>query len=142
MTRWILPLAIAALLAGCAGHAPLAPNGVALSSSDYGTAPEDADALITTYLRDRLKDPYSAQVERVAGPSRMFVKSSLLSPAAYGWGMCFKVNAKNTFGAYGGFQLHAFIWRDGRVQRTFGGLGDALDATGAEDVCKAIGAIP
>ena len=134
-------LAIVALLAGCAGPVPIASVGDALKISDYGPQPTDPDALVAAYLHDRLSDPYAAQIEQVAGPARVYVKSSFMRPAVYGWGMCFRFNAKNMFGAYRGFQLHAFIWRDGKFQRSYGELRDyVLDAALVQDVCRVMGA--
>lgn len=109
-----------------------------MSAADAGRPP-DRDQLIRSYLRRTLKDPSSAQVEEIAGPSFITMKASLLGPGTFGWGVCFSVNAKNSFGAYVGFHDIAIIWRDGTIQRTFGDMRDnTFDQALAAGACKQI----
>lgn len=124
-------------IGGCV--AATAPSGAPPSDADFGPPPTGVDQLIAAYLRDKLKDPQSAQIERVAGPSRITMKGSILGAPAYGWGVCFRANGKNAFGAYTGFRTYAVIWRDGRVVRSMGDMRDnQIDAGLAEAACRQI----
>jgi hypothetical protein len=141
--RRLLSLALfsiaAIALSGCASGPPTAPNGGALSDSDYGEPPNNVDDLIAAYLRDKLKDPYSAQIERVAGPGRTYQKASLLGPSTYGWGICFRVNAKNSFGGYTGFRTHVIVFRNGSIVRSHGTMsGSMFGDTLAQGMCESI----
>lgn len=131
-------VAAALLLAGCADGPPARPDGLPLSVADAGPMP-DRDALIRSYLRGYLKDPMSAQIEDVAGPTFTTMNASLLGPSAYGWGVCFRVNAKNSYGGYVGFHEMALIWRDGRTERVFGDMRDNMfDQALAAGACRHI----
>lgn len=88
------------------------------------------------HLRSSLKDPGSAQVENLRGPSRVTMKGSMLGPPQYGWGICANVNAKNSFGGYVGFRPVAMIWRDGRVLTTAGGSNNSIDNALAQGICQ------
>ena len=84
--RWVLLMPVVAIF-GCAPGNPLPP--VAVSAQTESAA---ADA-----IRASLKDPYSAHFERLrAGQDK---DGSTL--------VCGFVNAKNSFGAYGGRKLFA-----------------------------------
>lgn len=130
-------LVIPFCLAGCV--AATAPGGGNLSPSDFGTAPSDPEQVIASFLRGHFKDPGSAQVERLGGPTIITMKGSILGPPTYGWGLCFRANGKNSYGAYSGYTTYALIWRDGSIQRTFGTMrGNSLDAGMAEAACNQI----
>jgi hypothetical protein len=120
------------LLTGCASSGPTRPDGSAVSIQDAGSPPADAMAAVQPFLNRHLKDPYSAQVKILSGPTFITQSSSLLGPAVYGWGICFDVNARNSYGGYTGRQLMAIVWRDGSVIRHY-------DKIFAEKACQHIG---
>lgn len=124
-------------VSACASGPPVGPTGEPLSSSDFGSPPDSAEAVVRAFLRSKLKDPSSAQVEVLAGPRQLTVKGSVFGPSAYGWGICYELNAKNSFGAYTGYRKQALIWRDGRVVREFGTTTEGmLDAASAVAACN------
>lgn len=138
--RFALPLLLVLALAGCSTTPPVNSSGVRATELDAGPPPTNAEAVIRPYLRSLLKDPGSAQIENVKGPAFLTVKSSLLSGSeAYGWGVCFVVNAKNSFGAYVGFRTMTIIWRHGSIQKVFGDLGtNMFDQALATSACRQI----
>lgn len=107
------------VLSGCASQGPMRADGAPVSAMDAGPAPKDPAAAIQPFLHGFLKDPYSAQIKIVSGPSFFTQKSGLLGSAVYGWGICFDVNAKNSYGGYTGYKRMAVVWRDGVVLRHY-----------------------
>lgn len=140
--KWTLGGAFicAILLVGCAGTEPRNSRGDIVGIADAGAPPISADAVIQPYLQGTLKDPHSAQVVGVQGPAFITVSGGLLTGAEdYGWGICFKVNAKNSFGAYVGFRDMALLWRNGSVRKVFGDLGSNMfDQALAHATCEQI----
>ena len=116
--RALLAVAAAVALSGCAiGPTYLrTANGSVPVAEDAG--PRPSREVIDQYLRASLRDPSSAQVERVVGPGFVNQKSHIITPAFYGWVTCFDVNAKNAFGGYTGFKRNALVVRDGRIVYT------------------------
>ena len=96
-------------------QAPTAPapeKPIPPDSPKYGVYPIGYRAIITRWLSERLVDPASAQVEfsePVAGEVRQKnVKAS-------GYRVEFRVNSRNKFGQYTGFQKHAVLIRNGEI---------------------------
>jgi hypothetical protein len=132
-------LCLALLLCGCT-TAPTAPDGSLLGPSDFGPRPDDPAAIVAEHLRTRLRDPYSAQIE-VRGLNQVTVKGSLITRAAFGWGICAGVNAKNAYGGYSGFKNVVVVWRQGSgVVSSYGDLGpNMFDEGAANALCQSIG---
>lgn len=130
MKRSAIMLAAAVLLLAAAGVPALAQNAspspatvqspsapppekpIPPDSPKYGVYPIAYRALITRWLGERLVDPASAQIEfsePVAGEVRQKnVKAS-------GYRVEFRVNSRNKFGQYTGFQKHAVLIRNGEI---------------------------
>lgn len=93
--------------AATAPEKPIPPD-----SPKYGVYPAGYQAIITRWLSERLVDPASAKVEfsePVAGEVRQKnVKAS-------GYRVEFRVNSRNKFGQYTGFQKHAVLIRNGEI---------------------------
>lgn len=136
--RKVALISFVLLVGGCAGDMPTLPNGGVVSASDYGPRPNDVQGLIAEFLRPVLKDPQSAQVERVTGPSMVMARNSVLGPGFYGWGICFHVNAKNSYGGYVGFKRYVIVVRDGSVVRSYGHSGGAVDDAIANALCQQV----
>jgi hypothetical protein len=83
---------------------------------DFGPPPPDNyQEMETEIIRHSLKDPDSAQIKfGDLGRSAIPSGSSSLTPMLI-WRNDVLVNAKNSFGGYGGFQPYHFAWRDGRL---------------------------
>lgn len=74
--------------------------------------PHDHRARIADALRTALKDPYSIRSAEIAAPSQEFVGilNGGMRPA-----VCFRLNAKNSFGAYIGIETHVAVFDNGRA---------------------------
>jgi hypothetical protein len=130
--RLVLTLvSVLLILSGCA--APTGPSGKEPSISDAGPYPSDSRQIMLQFLRTKLKDPSSAQVDMVGNTKFMTVKHSMLGPGGYGWGICADVNAKNSFGAFTGFRKWFVLWREGRIVLSYGDLGDNMFDRGLAD---------
>lgn len=89
------------------------------ASTDYGAYPREYEAIVKAWYEDRLKDPGSAIYKRISAPRQEYMivnKDQKL--AAYGYSVCATVNAKNSYGAYGGAETTWFMIRDGKILRT------------------------
>ncbi len=129
--------ALAVALAGCAWEPPL-PGGRAATPHDAGPRP-NPNAVIAAYLNEVLKDPESARISNILGPTFINVPSEMLVQGTYGWGICFAVNAKNSYGGYTGSSVFTLIWRNGRVVRVYGDQRDnVFDRARAVNMCHAI----
>ena len=85
----------------------------------YGEYPKDYQALVAIWLQARLIDPASARIEWLDQPRAADLpgpKGKRLS----GYLIEFKVNSRNRFGTYTGFQKKAVLMRDGVVIKTTG----------------------
>lgn len=116
ITRTAL-IAVAALVAGCAS----APTTGEIAGFDYGPYPSAYQTVIQDYLRQRLKDPDSAQYQWERGPSQGWDRYGRLN---VGWRVCLQVNAKNSFGGYTGFRPYYFIINRDRIVRVEAGDND------------------
>ena len=106
---------MAGLLAGCA--AP--PTYEEMSKAEYGPPVKDYQATIRSHMETTLKDPDSAKYDFYRAP----VKAYSGRPPLYGWGTCFKVNAKNSYGGYTGMQQYFVLISYDRVVKTLAGDG-------------------
>lgn len=97
-------------LSACAS----APTSQELSAANYGTYPSDYEVIIKSYLMSTLKDPSSAQYNGFTQPRSYWIGGGL-TPRMYGYMVCVTLNAKNSYGAYVGFQTDLFLIRDGTV---------------------------
>ncbi len=125
-----LILAAAALLTGAAAvptfaqdvspspaasQAPAAPapeKPIPPDSPKYGVYPVGYQAIITRWLGERLVDPASANVE-FGEPTAGEVRQKNVK--ASGYRVEFRVNSRNKFGQYTGFQKHAVLIRNGEI---------------------------
>ena len=106
----VVLVAISTALSGCA-----TPTREQLADADYGSPPDGFEEIIKSYLFRALKDPASAQYNFNSLPTKTWSRKGFGSSFIYGWGVCALINAKNSFGAYVGYQPQFFLIRDGRV---------------------------
>jgi hypothetical protein len=142
MRAAVVALFAAIIAAGCGGL-PRTPQGKEATPADVGPFPTNHQALFAAYLTSTLKDPYSAQVQHLAGPAQWVKPSSWgSSVSTYGWGACYAVNAKNSFGGYTGARWYVAVYRDDRLVTVIGPSGrntmqeDAVIST----FCRSAGA--
>lgn len=107
--------AVMTMVAGVAACAS-SPTVEQQLAADYGApiGQEEAEASAKQFLAGRLKDPYSAVYE--CGPvTKGYVQSAPMvgQKMQFGWLLDCAVNAKNSFGAYGGAKPYQFLFRDG-----------------------------
>lgn len=137
MNRLVSYVVVTTLLAGAAGCSTVSSGGS--STADYGPAPtEDVRALISRHLAKTLKDPNSAQIGAVRGPTRIHLPGGLLGGDTYGWGICVSVNAKNGFGAYTGFNNVVLVYRYGNLSEMINPTDNQFTAARIERACQSI----
>src|SRR5262245_52344993 len=80
--------------------------GPALSAQ---SVPPNYKAQIIDYMRTTLKDPYSVRAAAI-GPAQ---------EVKYNWqswpGVCVRLNAKNSYGAYSGLETLVAAFKDGKL---------------------------
>ena len=109
---------LALFLSGC-GVAYNAKRSQMLNTatvSDYGSRPPtDHQEFEMQIIRAGLKDPDSAKFE-FGDVARDAIQSGFMSPTPILiWRTYVRVNAKNSYGGYTGFQPYHFAWRDGKI---------------------------
>lgn len=84
-----------------------------------GESPADYDRQVRAYFEENLKDPSSAIVKEARAPRRAAhrldggFRGRLWSDPA--WWVCYKVNAKNSYGGYVGNHLYMFAFVNGQI---------------------------
>lgn len=101
------------LLASLAGCVP-GPTGEQMARADFGSYPTDYESIVKNYYALLLKDPYSVVYAGVSEPKQFYL-GDRLSGGRFGYLTCATLNAKNSFGAYIGYQTDALLIRDGAV---------------------------
>jgi len=86
------------------------------TEADYGPPPPtNHQDIEMQMIRASLKDPDSAKFE-FGSVTRDVIQSGFASPTPIlVWRTYVRVNAKNSYGGYTGFQPHHFAWQNGRV---------------------------
>lgn len=118
MRTAIFPVVALVVLTGCALSQPITDPTLAAHCGNRPVESQVQDAVNTYIQRAGLKDPGSAQTRRVSldGPT----KWNSIHGSIVGWQVSFEMNAKNSFGAYVGFQRRevmilpdgSFRWRN------------------------------
>lgn len=116
--------AIFLVMVGCVK----APTTMEVNNADYGTYPTNYEEVIKAYLGNVLKDPYSAKVEFVKGPSTGWY-AQFNGSKFFGYRVCAEINAKNSYGAYSGKNTHYFMINNERVILHFGGGDEQVQAS-------------
>ena len=86
------------------------PNQQEHSAAGYGAFPSDYETLIKSYMQMILKDPESARYTFSSPPKKGWNGSK-----GFGYIVCPLINAKNSYGGYGGNQLNYFMIQNGKV---------------------------
>ena len=110
MPRLVLAF-FALAFCSCVSYVAPAPG------SDYGAPPTKAIRKpIARYFGEVLKDPGAAKY-RFGTPRKAYAHRSGVPEVAFqGWGIPVEVNARNTFGGYGGFEMFFALVRDGELR--------------------------
>ena len=112
--RAVLSIAAVAALAGCAVNQP-----VDWSKADYGPYPQDYEQIVKQHMQERLKDPDSAKYQFPGKPVAGY--EHIAGKTDFGWYLCPLVNAKNSYGAYTGYQQYYIMIKNGIVISSFNG---------------------
>lgn len=97
-----------ALLSACA-----APTQTELNSADYGKYPDNYESIIKDYYYRILKDPFSVRYKDIPPPAHAWKRD--LGKILYGYKVCVTYTAKNSYGAYGGWQTDYILIHNGVV---------------------------
>lgn len=116
------------MMTGCA-----TPTSAELERADYGSYPKNFESTIRAHLRSQLKDPDSAQITFLNSPKSGWYS---LGGLKYGYVVCARINAKNSFGAYVGYRPAYFMIRNDIVIDSSLGDGNYGDAM-VQGKCKA-----
>jgi hypothetical protein len=92
--------------------APAAEKPIPPDSPKYGVYPIGYRAIITRWVNERLVDPASAQLE-FGEPVAGEVKQK--TAKASGYRVEFRVNSRNKFGTYTGWQKYQVLIRNGEI---------------------------
>jgi hypothetical protein len=85
----------------------------------YGEYPKDYMTIVKDWLGDQLLDPASAIIEFTSQPKPADLPTQG-SQHVYGYLVEFKVNSRNRFGGYTGYEKHGALIRNGEVVRGIG----------------------
>jgi hypothetical protein len=100
----------AMLVSGCVSL----PTQQEAASADHGSYPSDYEQIAKDFYGNILKDPSSAQYRNIAAPKKAWL-GDRFNGAKYGYIVCVTLNAKNSYGAYIGFQTDGLLIRNGVV---------------------------
>lgn len=118
-STWIGAVLAGAMLAGCATP-PFAPA----PESAFGSPPRDPEAGARSYFDRILKDPVSARYQ-VGSPRKM---ECLIDQKVWaGWAVDVLVNAKNSYGAYTGDEMHRLFFEGDTVVRARNEVNSTMD---------------
>ncbi len=110
-------LMLSSALGGCLDM----PTQQQVSEADYGdpiAQQEEAEAQAKEAMQYVLKDAASAIYKcQLGGKGWMGSGKAWGGYNVYGWLLVCDINAKNSFGAYAGFERYGFIFHDGRLKR-------------------------
>lgn len=119
MKRFFLLMLATAALSGCLSP----PSSQEMGSANYGVLPEDYKEIVKNYSDGMLKDPESAKY-MMATPCKGWIREGVLAASGgkpiYGWIIPYRVNAKNSYGGYTGFQDHVAFYFDGKISNVDG----------------------
>jgi hypothetical protein len=108
------------LLVACAsvGSLPAEVTEIEIVPADpavYGEYPKNYQEIVTQWLNKALVDAPSAKIEWVSAPTPGSLPEKKNGKALFGYVVEIKVNSRNRFGTYTGFQKHSLLIRDGQV---------------------------
>ena len=99
------------------------PGKEEMDKADFGPSPVGFETLMREWLRNNLKDYDSAKIEGFTEPMKSWWGNTgaLLVPREinFSWMVSVRINAKNAFGAYVGWKVYQFHFRDGKIQHVF-----------------------
>ena len=116
----VLASFIMLFLSACASGPPTQQQ---LATADYGApiSQKDAQDLATQFLFRILKDPYSAQYQWGSFDQGWIREAPMHGGRlVFGYKLDVSVNAKNSYGGYGGFKPYTFVFYNGSIKTVYG----------------------
>ena len=104
------------------------------SLADNAAPPANWRQVIDTKLASYLKDPYSAVKQVTRGPRYGAIKTGVFQHV-YGWGVCYSINAKNSYGGYAGARDFLIVIDEANVVSIIDGDEDTFKASLIEREC-------
>ncbi|WP_024561708.1 membrane lipoprotein lipid attachment site-containing protein [Franconibacter pulveris 601] len=107
MKKFLLVFLTALTLTGCMST----PTATQISNAYYGELPQYYEGQIKETIGSSLKDPDSAKYQ-FGTPSKAYFQGGIADnfKMYYGWAIPVRVNAKNSYGAYVGYQQYVFMY--------------------------------
>ena len=107
--RMALGVCLCGLFTGCV-------TADQLAKADFGPQPTNPQEQVIRYFEYYLKDPDSAKYQ-FRELTKGYIKDGLIMGGKihYGWIQVVDVNAKNSFGAYTGYQRKYIFFENGRI---------------------------
>jgi hypothetical protein len=81
----------------------------------YGEFPQKYQEIVTQWLNTALVDAPSAKIDWLSTPTPGSLPEKKGGKELFGYVVEIRVNSRNKFGTYTGFQKHALLIRDGQV---------------------------
>lgn len=106
------------------GTLKLKPN---MKTANFGIKPSDFKYLVKSYMDDILKDPTSVKYKYISKPEKSYYIVSKMNASyngkpyefvrtpKYGWRVCVRYMAKNSYGAYNGYKTESLFIKNGKV---------------------------
>lgn len=92
------------------------PTKLEVTNANCGTYPDDYEKLVKEYLYQTLKDPNSLMIEFLVKPYKGYCHWLITDKSLrFGYGVSYKINAKNSFGGYVGWKVHTAYIKEGQV---------------------------
>jgi hypothetical protein len=98
------------ILTACVGL----PSNEEAALADYGVYPNNYEEIVKNYYYTALKDPDSARFKNISIPKKYWL-GDRFTGAKFGYLVAVTINAKNSYGAYTGYETHALLLRNGNV---------------------------
>lgn len=79
---------------------------------NYGPSPKNYESEVVSLLKSELKDPDSVKISSITKPRRGYASYGF-GTKEYGWYIDVVYNAKNSYGAYTGYQEREYVYNNG-----------------------------
>lgn len=128
----IIFFVLLSILGGCAGYRystrtqyeeMLTTMKLTAKEEGFGSVPKNYIDIEKDYIKDLLKDPFSAQFRNISSAAKCYVgkldwDAAGMYPYKPVQRMCsiLEVNAKNSYGGYSGYKGYLIIWKDEKIE--------------------------
>lgn len=131
MKKLLISILAAISLAGCAA----APTNEEAAAADYGSYPDDYQQIVKSHMEGILKDPDSAKYQFLDTPQKAW---NSIGGLKFGYAVCARINAKNSYGAYIGYKTSYFLIRNNTVIHTLHPEGIIFNEPTINSICQKV----